>query len=891
MLLFRLSVLLVSISWLFILPIYIESNYRTGIIFLLLSWFIASWAGTHTKIVSDQQSRWKLLLECLIVGLIITLTTWIIQAGLWPFYARFASVHHSAWLLAPVVCGLLRLFGWVVSWQGEVVAVQDFREVIRFSITLEKLAFFSLLFFLIGESVNLLLLNVSHPWKRIARTIACLFAYSILRLVVLCAIYLYAHDIALFWHPMYIFFSLLPLPLLLERFNAVTILYREAQSLGQKTSMGRSPDSLGTFLKEVTHRIGKICPCASRWSPSQASIKQVITGASLVFLMVTGFTGYLVFEDPGVAKQGRVLIDEAHSNWEWVTRPFDKHWFGQKSLYNYYLARDFADHYFHVNVNTEQHITESLLDRYDVLVVKTPTVPFSADEKRAIYRFVHNGGGLFLIGDHTNLFGMSTILNDLARPFRIEFNFDDTFALRTGGTTSYTRPRYIYHPIVRNIANFIFETSCTLSVPLSAGFVMIGLGLGREWIDYSHKNFFGNMKLDPDEDFGLFVQAAAVKHGRGRVVAFSDSTVFSNFSFFWPGKSEFFIQALDYLNRENKYGDNVNQVFLFIGIGGLIGLLLFLQQSESRLLIPFFVLIGTFGCSISVTFIDGWNSQHYGKLRPRKDYTRVAFETQYSRIGLTEVSALLAEQLPEEHVLLGHEHGYGHLALYRETFRTFYVNIARLGVYPTVKSTLREALRAANIVIIINPGKYFSKEDVRRIDRFLRYGGRLLLMDSITNDNTISNRLLRRFNTLIRFAPVAIKTSLYVSKSHNIGRESQSNVALDNSAQNSKYNRQTYGLMLFPRLQINSEHRPIFGDEDKRLLAVEIQHGQGSLIVFVDSAYFSNAVMGRVYKKPTEQELKVYRDMFYLFEHFVLKRQEDTLVKTVSGINGEDQQN
>lgn len=61
----------------------------------------------------------------------------------------------------------------------------------------------------------------------------------------------------------------------------------------------------------------------------------------------------------------------------------------------------------------------------DVLVFKTPTEPFTDEEVSTIERFVDQGGGLFLIGDHTNLFGMSTYLNKVAAPFRLAFRSDD----------------------------------------------------------------------------------------------------------------------------------------------------------------------------------------------------------------------------------------------------------------------------------------------------------------------------------------------------------------------------------------------------------------------------------------------------------------------------------
>jgi hypothetical protein len=88
--------------------------------------------------------------------------------------------------------------------------------------------------------------------------------------------------------------------------------------------------------------------------------------------------------------------------------------------------------------------------------------------------------------------------------------------------------------------------------------------------------------------------------------------------------------------------------------------------------------------------------------------------------------------------------------------------------------------------------------------------------------------------------------------------------------------------MTLPQLEVAGQHRPIFADDSNRLLAVEIPRGKGAIIVFVDSAHFSNAVMGRVYTKPTEEELRVYKDMFFLFENYLLKDTKEAEVETVT---------
>ena len=49
--------------------------------------------------------------------------------------------------------------------------------------------------------------------------------------------------------------------------------------------------------------------------------------------------------------------------------------------------------------------------------------------------------------------------------------------------------------------------------------------------------------------YGSFVQLWATQFGRGRVLAFTDSTIWSNFCFFDPGKSELWLGMCEWLNH------------------------------------------------------------------------------------------------------------------------------------------------------------------------------------------------------------------------------------------------------------------------------------------------------------------------------------------------------
>ncbi|MEO1511748.1 MAG: hypothetical protein AAFU70_06730, partial [Planctomycetota bacterium] len=163
------------------------------------------------------------------------------------------------------------------------------------------------------------------------------------------------------------------------------------------------------------------------------------------------------------------------------------------------------------------------------------------------------GGGLWLIGDHTNLFGSSTYLNRLSSRFGMRFRNDDQFELTTGGPTRIASGRASAASLWANgadeIRDLTFLTSCTIEAPVGAA-ELIGFGMCSEPGEYSHVNFFGNIRADRDEMFGAFAQQASVNVGRGRVTAFADSTVFSDFCIWDDVKSALAVHTIDRLNRD-----------------------------------------------------------------------------------------------------------------------------------------------------------------------------------------------------------------------------------------------------------------------------------------------------------------------------------------------------
>lgn len=111
---------------------------------------------------------------------------------------------------------------------------------------------------------------------------------------------------------------------------------------------------------------------------------------------------------------------------------------------------------------------------------------------------------------------------------------------------------------------------------------MIGYSLGAFPGDYSDKDFFRKVPLNSDMKFGCFLQSVAVKYGKGKVAAFTDSTCLSSFSIFMDGNPGFVLGNIEYLNRSNKYVHS-NKIFLFLAILTLLVLVFSIRKEKKSI--------------------------------------------------------------------------------------------------------------------------------------------------------------------------------------------------------------------------------------------------------------------------------------------------------------------
>jgi hypothetical protein len=288
----------------------------------------------------------------------------------------------------------------------------------------------------------------------------------------------------------------------------------------------------------------------------------------LVCAAAAALTAAVLWDPVGTRKEGRVIFEEFNPDpdkvWERTDKPFDTKWYGHDSGYTYYCIYDYLGHHYDASRLTRQIDDDALRD-CDVLVLKTPTRPFySTGEIASIRRFVERGGGLLLIGEHTDVYGVNERLNVVARQFGFRFVPDCLFGMGYRKTSVFEQvidPPPAAHPVLQYVrgidakytAKLDFATSCSLAVGSSSGRAVIrSTGLKNKMAEYHVNNFYPPPSDAAKMRYGAFVQLWSTTCGQGRVLAFTDSTQFSNFCTFDRGKSELMLGMIEWLNHRPR---------------------------------------------------------------------------------------------------------------------------------------------------------------------------------------------------------------------------------------------------------------------------------------------------------------------------------------------------
>jgi hypothetical protein len=499
--------------------------------------------------------------------------------------------------------------------------------------------------------------------------------------------------------------------------------------------------------------------------------KRLAAAAALVLEVVALVTFGILWDPAGVRKGGRVMVVERHSAWEPTSPHYDTTRYGEDPSYTYAAIYDYGTHYYQMSRLSESaNIDDESLSQCDVLVIKTPTEPYRSDEAAAVARFVGRGGGLLMIGDHTNCDRWSTHLNAVARPFGFQFRYDILFPVGSP-YVELIQPPAIPHPILQDVGPFHFAGTCSIDPGASLGRAVV-LTTGKWSLppDYHTENYFPQAEYRPDMRYGAFIQLWSTRYGRGRVLAIADSTLFSNFCTFEPGKSELMLGMLEWLNHRSLFDYwPVRLLFwLVLGLAALagLGLAAWLVRGQSDvgrianpsnaariatpsgkqadpsdgfairptgqptpILLPL-VSAGLLGWTLASLAVLAIDRAAMPPPQTVRGLTRVVVDRTASEVPLC-LNGFTDES----------DKGYGLLEQW----------IPRLGYFPARRSG-REAF-SGNVLLILCPTRPTSDDYRHRLADYVAAGGRLLLIDSPESSGTTANSLLYRFGLVVKAAP------------------------------------------------------------------------------------------------------------------------------------------
>jgi len=325
--------------------------------------------------------------------------------------------------------------------------------------------------------------------------------------------------------------------------------------------------------------------------------------------------------------------------------------------------------------------------------------------------------------------------------------------------------------------------------------------------DYHASNFYPQVEDRADMRYGAFVQLWATRHGAGRVIAFTDSTIFSNFATFEPGKVELMLGMLEWLNHRNS-SFNPQPLFIVIGIIFLACALVLSRNFNGA----WFIIIGAGLLGWSIAAVSARAIHRYSMPLPeaRRPMVKVVMDR-------TVCDAIL----PTSGFTSGEKNGFG----------IFERWILRLG-YFTCRRSGSDAF-TGNLLIFTHPNLTVGNEFRNELIDYVESGGKVLILDSPENTQSTANSLLYPFGMTVNH--------------------------------NSRPNGQLRGPENWPVIKIDSAcaiegGRPLLWVANTPI-AARVRHGKGTVTAIGFGSRFADAYMGITGDVVPNQQLRLVFDV------------------------------
>jgi len=256
----------------------------------------------------------------------------------------------------------------------------------------------------------------------------------------------------------------------------------------------------------------------------------------------------------------RVLEDNIHSTKQNSSLILSEASFRYSDTFGYtrFLLHCNANGYSHDRI-TGGYLTPEVLADYDVLLINLvhDTRPdFTEAERQAILDFVHGGGGLFVVADHTNVYRHAERLNRFLMEMGVEIRYEsavDEGVHSVEGKAWVLVSDFADHPVTDGVTEISFLTGGTMNGDGGMAFIS-EQGWGDFWNPDNEEKpvgMYGNWAKDPDEDYGPLAVSEAVEYGAGRVFVIGDQNIFGNPYLYFIDNHKLAFNAMEWIARRD----------------------------------------------------------------------------------------------------------------------------------------------------------------------------------------------------------------------------------------------------------------------------------------------------------------------------------------------------
>lgn len=448
-----------------------------------------------------------------------------------------------------------------------------------------------------------------------------------------------------------------------------------------------------------------------------------------------------------------------------------------------------------------------------VLLVISPTRPFSSDQRHAIESFVRAGGRLLVLGDHTDIGGIMGPLNQLLSFTSIRFDFDSAIPMDMPNWRWQHCLRSAWHPAFYGKANESFHISVGASLTVGDGARTLVLGdraFSDEGRPKNGESRLGDMRRQPEERMGGLPLVAEQAVGRGLVQVWGDTSGFQTTNVTWTGDQIVTTFETLVARDPSRFG-NASVALALMG-AACSGLFLMAGRTSALLAC---LAVGSLGCGQALK----WCVAGRPSIPPRS-FAQVAVFDRSHRPGYPTSD-------PQ-------------FSLYRlcELF-------IRRGDLLLATADFDSALAShPKSWVIVAPNQAYSRQEARRLADYVEQGGRLYVAAGYKHHDGVQP-LLQEFSLDVDPSPYGAAHNSRITRPD--WRAAITGDSIHPEPQDARADdpfRDPYDADIASR-----ESHPIIGQGEPLLtcwgrpLVVAVRRGKGVFVLFADSRFLNNEAL------------------------------------------------